>query len=123
MKVLLSIKPEYAEKILLGIKKYEFRKSLFKSPYVKKVVIYASKPVKKVIGEFEIENILSIEPSKLWNITMNFSGINKEFYDNYFTGKNIGHAIKIKNPTRYSNYLDLDFFDIKQAPQSFVYIK
>jgi len=123
MKVLLSIKPEYAEKILLGHKKYEFRRSIFKSSNVKKVVIYASSPIKKVIGEFEIEFILSLKLSELWNKTMNFSGIDKEFYDNYFIGKEIGHAIKVKNAKRYSEYLDLNYFDISQPPQSFLYLR
>lgn len=31
MKVLLSIKPEYVEKILDGTKKFEFRKGIFKT--------------------------------------------------------------------------------------------
>ncbi|MBI6731014.1 ASCH domain-containing protein, partial [Pseudomonas amygdali] len=42
MKVLLSIKPEYAEKILQGEKRFEFRKSVFKNPDVRTVVIYAT---------------------------------------------------------------------------------
>jgi len=54
MKVLLSIKPKYAEMILSGEKKYEFRRAIFKKPGISKVVIYASSPVSKVIGEFEI---------------------------------------------------------------------
>ena len=31
MKVLLSIKPEFAEKILNGTKRFEFRKGIFKN--------------------------------------------------------------------------------------------
>ncbi|MHB1646587.1 MAG: ASCH domain-containing protein [bacterium] len=123
MKVLLSIKPEYAEKILSGHKRYEFRRSIFKSSFVEKVVIYASSPVKKIIGEFEIEHILSLKLDELWSRTMRYSGINKEFYDRYFSGKDIGHAIKVKNVKRYSNYLDLNYFDISQPPQSFIYLK
>ena len=57
MKVLLSIKPEFVEKIFAGTKKYEFRKSLFKKSGVKYVVIYASAPIKRVVGEFEIDDI------------------------------------------------------------------
>ena len=38
MKVLLSIKPEFAEKIFNGTKKYEFRKSIFKNKDVDKVI-------------------------------------------------------------------------------------
>jgi predicted transcriptional regulator len=33
------------------VKKYEFRKVVFKNPKVKTVVVYASSPVQKVIGE------------------------------------------------------------------------
>ena len=57
--VLLSIKPEFAEKIFDGTKKFEFRKTIFKNNNVQKVIVYASSPVQKVIGEFSIEDILN----------------------------------------------------------------
>ena len=47
--VLLSIKPEFAEKIFQGVKRYEFRKALFKNREVEKIIVYASAPVSKVI--------------------------------------------------------------------------
>lgn len=122
MKVLLSIKPEYAEKILVGEKKYEFRRTVFKNPMIKTVVIYASSPVKKVIGEFEIDYILSLDIGELWHKTMRYSGIDKEFYDSYFYGKEIGHAIRVKKAIRYYKYLELGDYDVKYAPQSFIYI-
>lgn len=122
MKVLLSIKPKYAEMILNGEKQYEFRRVIFKSPAVKKIIIYASSPINKIIGEFEIDYILSLNIPELWIRTMKYSGIDKKFYDNYFNGKNVGHAIKIKNVTRYSKHKELREFKIKCAPQSFAYI-
>jgi len=81
MKILLSIKPKYAEMILSGEKKYEFRRSIFKNPNVRKVVIYASSPVSKVVGEFEVDDILSFDIAKLWLLTMKYAGIDKEYYD------------------------------------------
>ena len=69
MKVLLSIKPEFVEKIFAGTKKYEFRKSLFKRSDVKFVVIYASAPIKRVVGEFEIDDILSDDVNTIWERT------------------------------------------------------
>ena len=66
MQVLLSIKPEYAEKILNGEKKYEFRKVLPKNKSITKVIIYATMPIGKVIGEFEIAELISDSPSRLW---------------------------------------------------------
>ncbi len=59
MKVLLSIKPKYAELIFDGSKKFEFRRTIFKNIQVKTVVVYASSPVQRVIGEFQIEEILN----------------------------------------------------------------
>lgn len=122
MKVLLSIKPKYADLILDGEKLYEFRRAIFKSPLVKKVIIYASSPVQKVVGEFEIDRILSLETDELWKQTMKYSGIDKAFYDKYFEGKEIGHAIKVKSVKRYAKYRELNEFDINYPPQSFVYL-
>lgn len=122
MKVLLSIKPEFAEKILLGEKKYEFRRTIFKNKSITKVVLYASSPVKKIIGEFEIDHILTEDIKALWDKTMESSGIDKKYYEDYFTGKTFGHAIKVKKVKRYQKYLDLSHFNITHAPQSFVYL-
>ena len=122
MKVLLSIKPKYAEMILSGEKKYEFRRAIFKKPGIRKVVIYASSPVSKVIGEFEIDDILSLDICELWLLTMDHAGIDKDFYDSYFLGKEIGHAIKVKTIKKYSKHKDLREFNVKRAPQSFAYI-
>ena len=44
---LLSIKPEYAEKIFAGIKTYEYRRKIFKDGSVKTVVVYVTSPIKK----------------------------------------------------------------------------
>ena len=65
MKALLSIKPEFIEKIFSGEKQVEFRKSCFKED-VQTVVVYATMPVGKIVGEFEIETILSDSPEELW---------------------------------------------------------
>ena len=67
MKILLSIKPEFANKIFEGTKKFEYRRSIFKNQKVTKVVVYASSPVQKIIGEFEIDYILTGPVQSLWN--------------------------------------------------------
>ena len=87
MKVLLSIKPEFVEKIMNGTKKFEFRKTLFKRRDVSTVVIYASFPVKQVVGEFAIKRIISEDVDSLWNITSESAGITKRYYNEYFERK------------------------------------
>jgi len=124
MRVLLSIKPEFAEKIFNGTKKFEFRKSIFKNTNVEKIVVYASYPVQKVIGEFEIEEILEAKPSQLWQITQDFSGISKQYFDQYFTVREKGYAIKINNIKKYKFPLNLkDDLGINYPPQSYMYLQ
>ena len=123
MKVLLSIKPEYANKIFAGTKKYEFRRSIFKNPNVKTIVVYSSSPVQKVIGEFEIETILRKDIDQLWNLTEQESGINKDFFFEYYKGKETGFAIKIKKTKKYNEPLDIKRDFKLTPPQSFVYIQ
>jgi predicted transcriptional regulator len=120
--VLLSIKPQYADKILNGDKRFEFRRLLYKSPNVKKIVIYATSPVMKVVGEFGVAQVHSMNLEELWEQTMEYSGIEKHFYDSYFAGKNVGHAIEIKDARRYKNPKLLKDYNISHAPQSFVYL-
>ncbi len=122
MKVLLSIKPQFAIKIFDGTKKFEFRKSMFKNSNINTVVVYASSPMQKVIGEFTIDEIMEESPDALWEKTKKHSGITKEFFDEYFFNRDRAFAIKVKEANRYQQPLDLIDFDLSFAPQSFVYI-
>ena len=122
MEVLLSIKPEFANKIFDGEKKFEYRRAIFKRLDVNKVIVYASAPISKVIGEFEIAGIITDEISSLWDKTKEHSGITKDFFFEYFNGREIGHAIAVKKCIKYSDPCCIETtFGIK-PPQSFVYI-
>ena len=125
MKALLSIKPEFVEEIIEGRKKFEYRKKVFKRSDVSSIVVYATKPYGKVVGEFEIENILEEGIDKLWNDTKHFSGISEEFFYEYFKDRESGFAIQIKEFEEYEEHLELSEFDstLKVAPQSFCYLE
>lgn len=123
MKILLSIKPEFAEKILQGKKHYEFRKVLPKAQGIKTIIIYATMPLGKIVGEFDIEKILSDTPRNIWSETADFSGISKRFFNDYFQGKDVAHAIKVKKVRRYSSPRELSsILESGIAPQSFCYV-
>ena len=124
MKVLLSIKPEYVERIFDGSKKFEYRRAIFKNKDIQTVVVYATMPVGKIVGEFEIDHILVNHPNDIWNETKNYSGVKESFYDDYFNGRDKAFAIKIASTKKYKQeicpYTQLDNFT---APQSFMYPK
>lgn len=122
MKILLSIKPAFANKIFDGSKKFEFRRSIFRNKAVTSVVVYASAPVSRVIGEFEIETVHNKELNLLWNETKDASGISREYYDLYFTGKENGFAIQVKNPQLYKKARNLKEDYNMVPPQSFAYL-
>lgn len=123
MKVLLSIKPEYAEKILDGRKRFEFRKTLPKAGEITTVVIYATMPVGKIVGEFEVDGCMSHRPKELWAMTHEFSGITKKFFNSYFKGRTTAHAFKVKSAKRYEFPLSLtELIGTTAAPQSFRYL-
>jgi predicted transcriptional regulator len=122
MKVLLSIKPKYADLIFDGTKKFEFRRTIFKNENIKTIVVYASSPVQKVIGEFEIEAILNTNLSLLWKQTKEHAGIDKQYFLDYFINKEKGYAIKIKKARKYRKPLCLrEDFNLL-PPQSFLYL-
>lgn len=121
MKALLSIKPEFASKIFMGEKKFEYRRSIFKKP-VNLVVVYASSPVCRVIGEFEVEELLFDELEKLWRKTKRHSGISEDYFYSYFSDKEKGHAIKIGSTRKYRKPLLLKETFGVIPPQSYLYL-
>lgn len=123
MKIILSIKPEFANKIFEGDKKFEFRRSIFKNKNVSKVIVYASSPISKVIGEFEIGEILFKDLNTLWKETKEFSGITEDYFYDYFVGKENGFALEVKRVKRYKKELCIKESFGKVPPQSFTYLE
>jgi predicted transcriptional regulator len=117
----LSIKPEYAEKIFRGEKRFEFRRSIFRRP-VKVVVVYITSPVSRVIGEFEVDSIISDTVEGLWRRTKHSAGIDRDRFLGYFSGRTGGHAIAIGAVRRYRQSLDLSAAFGIRPPQFFVYV-
>ena len=124
MHVLLSIKPQYVDKIVKGRKKYEFRKKVFKKKTdVREIYIYATSPVKKIVGYFKSDKIIEDHPEKLWEQYKDHSGIGEcEFFE-YFKERDVGFAIEISQLEIFDRPLDpKNIMPNFVAPQSFRYI-
>jgi len=100
--ILITIYPEYVKKIKEGLKKYEFRKifskrrknRITKQGYV---IIYESMPESTISMILKIERIYEDNLSNLWRRFGSQSGITKDYFLNYYYGKNRGVAIEIKD--------------------------
>ena len=124
MKILLSIKPEFVEKIRKGEKKFEFRRSLPKKQGIESIVVYASSPISKVVGEIIIDTYLIDSVDSIWQKTQDKSGLTHSEFVNYFHGKEYANAISIKKYIAYEKPVALkEIFPGKVPPQSFCYIE
>ena len=122
MNVLLSIKPEYSQKILSGEKKYEFRKRI-PNKKITKVYIYESDPTKKIVGWFTVKKIITGDPESIWDRCNGHGGVVKDFFISYCNGNKNVYAIEINNFHKYEKPIDPykmneDFY----PPQSYYFI-
>lgn len=122
MKALLSIKPEFAEKIFSGEKGFEFRKAAF-SKDVSSIVLYVTAPVGKIVGEFKVVSIREDTPASLWEQTCSLAGISRQLFFTYFKGRKKGFAIEIGSPRKYEEAMDISVLGENIVPpQSFRYL-
>lgn len=110
----------YAEKILNGEKKFEYRKKLCKKD-IKKIYVYATVPVKKIIGEVKVVKKLEMDKEELWEKTQEYSGTSKAFYDKYFEKQELACAYQLGEVKRYDYPITLESQGIQAVPQSFMY--
>ena len=123
MNAILSVKPEFAFKLLSGEKRYEYRKTVFRLP-VDKVYIYASSPICMIVGEFRIDDVIESTPTELWAATRSASGVTSSFFFRYFNGKSKAYAIKVKDVVSYA--IPLSPYTVQEdfkAPQNYIYVK
>lgn len=121
-KIVISINPEYVKKIISGEKKYEYRTKAAKQD-VDKIIIYETTPVKKIVAEAEILDVLEMSPEDLWKETHKESGVSKKIFSQYFKDRKVAYAYKLGQITVYDTPFEISEFGLKNAPQSFVYLK
>ncbi len=119
--IVISINPKHVQNIINGSKKFEYRTKAAKED-IDKIIIYETMPVKKIVAEVEIVDVLIMKPSDLWEVTKKQSGITKKYFDDYFDGRKIAYAYKLGNVNVYDSPKELKEFGLKAAPQSFVYV-
>ena len=73
-RILISINPEHVENIISGKKKFEYRKIAAKQD-VSSIIIYETTPIKRIVAEAEILDVIMLPPEQLWKETKKFSGV------------------------------------------------
>lgn len=92
---LMSIKPEFAFRLLSGEKRVEFRRR----PAARKIshiVVYATRPVGAVVGVLEVEGLTCGTPRELWDAYAAVGGIGRKDFFDYFSGTSAGVAYRVR---------------------------
>lgn len=121
--VLLSIQPQFAERILSGDKVLEFRR-VWAASSVDAIAIYSSSPVQRIVGIARVKTVHHGSPTSLWELArQKGGGISRRQLYEYFRGKRIGYAIELEDVVEVDGGRDPKaLFEGFRAPQSFQYL-
>jgi predicted transcriptional regulator len=126
--LIISVKPEYARKILKGEKTIELRKcapkKVGKDGYI---LIYVTAPIKELWGIYKIENIIKENPNTLWDNFGKQTGITKQEFNDYYKENKNAFGIQlqeVKNLFKHSIKLDSlkNLIPGFMPPQTYSYI-
>jgi predicted transcriptional regulator len=96
----LPIDPEWAVAILRGRKKWEIRRRKPSLDVGDLVVLYATAPLRAVVGTFIAGEIVSGQPAEVWRLIRGETpGPRRDFLE-YFADASIVHAIRVRAPQR-----------------------
>lgn len=118
---LLSIHPRFADAILGGQKQVEFRRRAPRS--FTHVIVYATAPVRRIVGWFRVGGIEAETPSILWERFGEIGGIDADEFARYFDACEVGSAIRVAEVSRLERPLMIDAIGAGVTPpQSFRYV-
>lgn len=123
--MLLSVRPRFAESILIGAKRAEIRRQRPVADPGTPVIIYATKPIAAVVGTARIEQVCEDSPSELWERYHTQMGLTREELNQYLDGASTGCVLMLGHVQRLRCPLTLD--DMREAtafhpPRSYSYL-
>jgi predicted transcriptional regulator len=118
----MSIHPQYAQGILDGTKKVEFRKRPIAGD-VTHVIVYATAPVSAVVGAFTVKAQHTQNPRTLWRRFRDVAGIAWTDFIAYYAGRTAGTGIAVGQVLQAPEPMCLrSRLGIDRPPQSFQYV-
>ena len=124
--VVLSLKPRFAEAILAGVKTVELRRTEPKIVVPTRALLYAASPVRALLGTCIITSVRSTDLAALWWEYGSDAALSHEEFLRYFEGVDVGTALALTEPRRFSRRVPLQDMRAKpksfRPPQSFAYV-
>jgi predicted transcriptional regulator len=111
--LLLSIHPQYADKIFEGTKKVELRKVRPKLEADDWVLVYVSSPIKALVGAFQVERVVESSKVQLWKVVQTDAGITRQEFNAYYDDHSKGIGIFFRETRKFQKPIAL--IQLKEA--------
>jgi predicted transcriptional regulator len=93
---IISVHPDYARAILAGTKTVELRRRIPGLSPGTRLWIYATRPIKAVVGLVTIRGVARAHPAALWRKHHAGTGLDHTAFKTYFNGSRLGVAILLE---------------------------
>jgi len=124
--LLMSIKPEYMQKILTGEKTIEIRRTRTNVAEGDLIIFYASSPMKAILGAAMVVTVVTGAPGAIWRKYKRELGITKSVYDVYYSCSVKAYGIILDKIWEYESPVSLEkireFWEGFVPPQSYRYL-
>ncbi|MDE0614767.1 MAG: ASCH domain-containing protein [bacterium] len=124
--IVLSLKPRFAEAILAGTKTVELRRTRPKIEVPTHALLYASTPVRALLGTCIITDVRTANLTALWREYGSRSEVSHKEFKRYFEGLDIGTALALSHQQPLDRIVPLQDLRAKprgfRPPQSFAYV-
>lgn len=122
--ILMSIKPTFSDRIFSGKKRFELRRTAVRLAEGDIVIVYASSPVKAIVGAFTVSDVKWGAVRQMWTHHGTEFGVSHDEYTSYFDGTDMVYAIEVGDRITIEP-LSLDVlrhrYEGFRPPQSFMY--
>ena len=105
--LLMSVKPEFAERIMSRKKTVELRRKFSTRWIGHRINIYASAPVMSLMGEARIAGVVMNKPEIIWERFNEQIGCSRAEFDAYVAGTDEVYAIELEDVQAYRARLPL----------------
>jgi predicted transcriptional regulator/N-acetylglutamate synthase-like GNAT family acetyltransferase len=122
--MIISIKPEYADKIKKRKKKVEIRRKFNKKWEGCFAMLYASNPAQEFFGEARISKVIEGSPKEIWNLFSSDLGVDENKFFHYCSGTEKVNALILDDIEIFRNGIlksQVEFLLDRElrAPQSY----
>ena len=127
-KILLSMRPQYAELIFAGKKQVEIRRKFSRRWKGRQAVVYGTQPLGSLMGEVTLSEITSGKPGEIWELFGAKVGCSREEFDGYAVDAPEVFAIELSEPKPYLSPVGVAqishlIHEDLRPPQSFLDVK